>query len=299
MLNSKKRSRKTDSPKPDKPKKWYQQYWFDILFVVVLCAILALIFPRGKSYQFGDLKEGSVYVGEEVIAPFTFSVNKSEEEYADDIEQARESVKPVFEYRAQVEQTQLDRIRVFAEQMNVLLKNPTTEAADLKSVLNDAGIVLSDADLRSLMTGFESGGMTSDRVVNKRVESFNQIIDAVKPLVKKRYTAGIIDRLKREFAESRDRISVRKSGGEIVEKLDYYHDINEASNALLEDLRETGDMGENKVEVAYSIGSAFLQPNLIYNEQETELRRKEAVSSVPLAKDQVLAGERSSTVISG
>ena len=293
MLKSRKRSRKTDSPKSNGSKKWYQQHWFDILFVIVLCSILAFIFPKGKSYQFGDLKEGSVYVGEEVIAPFTFSVNKSEEEYSRDIEEARESVKPVFEYRPQVENAQMERIRYFAEQMNTLLKNPTTHPSDLKSILNDAGIVLSDSDIRALLTGFENGAtLNSDRVINQRVENFNQIIAAVKPLVKKRYTAGIIDRLKREFAASRDRISVRKSGGEIVEKLEYYHDINEASNALLEELRESKNLSEGRIKVAYSIGSAFLQPNLIYNDPETELRREEAVASVPLAKDQVLAGER-------
>lgn len=295
MLNSRKKTKKAESPKiqKNKNKKWYHQHWFDILFVIVLCLILTFIFPKGKSYQFGDLKEGSVYVGEEVIAPFTFSVNKSDEEYAADIEEARKSVKPVFEYKSKVEEAQLDRIASFAEHMKTLLKNPTTEAVDIKSVLNDAGIVLSDSDIEALLTGFERGATPgSERTINQRLQSFNQLVETVKPLVKKRYTAGIIDRLKREFAESRNRISIRKQGDELVEKLEYYHDINEASNALLEDLRESGRLSEGKIKEAYSIGSAFLQPNLVYNETETELRRKEAVASVPLAKDQVLAGER-------
>lgn len=293
MLKSKKTTRKPDPPKTEKKPRWYQQHWFDILFVLVLCIILSFIFPRGKSYQFGDIKEGSVYVGEEIIAPFTFSVNKSEEEYAQDIEEARQGVKPVFEYNINVSENQVDRFRSFAEEMRTLLKNPTTEAGDLKAVLNEAGVVLSDEDIQALLSGFSTNKRSiREGDIAERVKSYNTIVHAVEPQMKKRYTAGIINRLKREFASFRNQISVRKTGEEIVEKLDYYHDINEASNALLDDLRQSEDLSERKIKVAYSIGSAFLKPNVIYDNQETELRRQEAVASVPLAKDQVLAGER-------
>ncbi len=272
---------------------WYRHHWVDIVFALIICLLLAFMFPRGKSYQFADLKEGAVYVGEEIIAPFTFSVNKSEEEYSKDIQQARQSVAPVFSFNENIGETQLEKLHSFTEQATILLKNATTSSSDLESFFNNAGIVVSDQDLRLLLNGFkESSQVGNDRNVSDRVQAFEKVMDICIPLVKERFTTGIINRAKEELAPSRSKISVQRKGQETVEELRYYNDISEASNILLETLRETGALNEREVKIAYLIGSHFLKPNLIYDRQETEARIQDGVSNVPLAKDQVLAGER-------
>ena len=126
---------------------YFKRYHVEILVTIGLAILMTFMFPKGKSYEFADLREGGVYVGEEVIAPFTFPVNKSEDEYAQDVKQARLSVAPVFERREEVAGRQLEGLRNFTERVRLALKNSTTTQDFLKSIFTQAGIVLSDEDV--------------------------------------------------------------------------------------------------------------------------------------------------------
>ncbi len=270
-----------------------RRYYLEIGLILLFAFVLTLMFPKGKSFEFADLREGQVYVGDEIIAPFTFPVNKSPEEYERDVEQARRSVVPVFVVDEQVRDRQMSELDTFLQRIELLLKSKVTTLEELKALYNKTGIVISDEDAVLLLNGFVSPTATiKTNEIRPRVKKIQKIAKIVLDLVEKRYAAGILDTEKTALAENTDKISVVKNGISEEESLQFYEDLSEASNTLLEMLREDESLDEREIKIAYSIGEHFLKPNILYDKAATDALIEDAVANVPLAKDQVLADEK-------
>ena len=268
-----------------------KQYGLEAALIIVTAVIIALLFPRGKSFEFADLKEGQVYIGEEIIAPFTFPVLKSQEEYQRDVAEAQRSVMPVFEYRETVQKEQIDRLRVFLDRLELLLKARPTALSNLKELFNEFGVTYSDDDLTLLLNGFFRPEDEGRSDIARRVAALQRLANIILPLIRERYTVGILDRPKDELMPKTADLSVRRGDREVKEPLEYYQDQTEAKSALLAALRNA-DLSDREIKIAYNIASFFLTANTIYDQMETEARVADRVNTVPLAKDQVLAGER-------
>ncbi len=292
MIKRLKRARSNDRPfVADNGRPHYlKRYHVEIFVTIGLAILLTFMFPKGKSYEFADLKEGGVYVGEEVIAPFTFPVNKSDDEYAQDVKQARLSVAPVFERREDVAERQLAALKTFTERVRLALKNSTTTQELLKSIFTQAGIVLSDEDVFSLLTCFSNGD--GNNRADSRSRAFEQLAETITELDQEIYAAGILDQSKESLGKEQSKISVQFKGREMMEELQYYFDIPQARDNLLKKLRDQTNLSESQIKLAYAVGSHFLQPNVLFDQVETSARIEDAIANVPLAKDQVLEGER-------
>ena len=281
-------------PNNTEPKKRIpvNKYLLEILFVVLLALIVTFMFPKGKSFQFADLQEGEVWPGEEIIADFSFPVNKSPEEYEADRQAAEQKVTPVFVVQDEIAQDQIESLQNFIDVLTVTLRNKITGSEDIKALYSKTGIVISDEDVNLLLSAFEST-VSTGKIINTqpRVQEFNTISDILVQLVNERFDMGILDRSKSELAQGTNVINVSKDGVEDTEDLQFYQDLPEAKDRLLEALRENEE-SEERIKIAYIIGEHFLQPNVLYDEEETRLRINDALANVPLAKDQVLAGER-------
>lgn len=264
-----------------------------ILLICSLALIITFLFPRGKSFEFADLKEGQVYVGEEIIAPFTFPVLKSQDEYQKDVVEAQTSIIPVFQRSDSIPKEQLKNMTLFMDRLKLLLKAKTTNLENLKELFSGVKIVYSDTDLLLLLNGFQSPeNVDTVPIISRRVAAFQNLADKIIPLVEERFAVGILDQPKAELSQKINQISVRREGREVKESLQFYQDLTEAKTSLLSDLRNSSGLEEREIKVAYSIANYFLVPNSLYDREDTEARIKDRVNNVPLAKDQVLAGER-------
>ena len=170
--------------------EWIKKYGTDITITIVFAIFLTLLFPAGKSFQFTDLKEGRVYVGSEIIAPFTFPVNKNNEEYAADIKEAKSQVAPVFTNNPEIELAEKQKLNNFIGTIKSLLSSQDTYYSDVQNVVKNEGIIISDDDLINLFVAGEAksayqpnGGVTSE-IVKKRLEIFSVIVHAIEELVK-------------------------------------------------------------------------------------------------------------------
>ncbi|MBN1479557.1 HDIG domain-containing protein [candidate division KSB1 bacterium] len=287
-------SERSATKKSDTTLKYFaKRYYVEIGTILALTLVLTLMFPRGKSPQFADLREGEVWHREEVIATFTFPVLKSTEEYESDKQEARESVIPVFVVRDDIKKNQLDELADFTNRIALNLKAKVTTVENIKDHYNQAGIGVSDEDIHLLLNAFESDVNTGkSKDTGPRVAKFENLAQRVLSLVEALYSAGILDRDKEEVAANTDMIRVRKDGIEEQEPLQFYRDRKGAAVSLLDKLRETEDLTEKEVKIAYAIGEHFITSNILYDREETNVRIAQAEANVPLAKDQVLEGER-------
>lgn len=286
-------SDKPNSAAETQKKAFLRRYYLEVSLILALAFVLTLMFPKGKSFQFADLREGQVYVGEEIIADFTFPVLKSEEELALDKKEARQSVAPVFEQNDEIAAQQLEQTQSFLDRLETLLKNRITGAENIKELFDEKSIVLSEEDVNLLLNGFvstQNTGKTNE--ISQRVAAMEEVSQHLMDIMRERYATGIIDQLKSTLHTQSKQIMVRENGKEEQEDLQFYEDLTEAKAHLLEKLREVEDLNERQIKIAYNIGERFLVPNILYDEQETNLRIEDRINNVPLAKDQVLAGER-------
>jgi cyclic-di-AMP phosphodiesterase PgpH len=278
----------------NKEKNWLSFHWIDILLGLFLALLLTLFFPKGKSFEFSDLKEGGVYVGNEIIAPFTFSVNKSENEYANDVLKAKNQVAPVFKQDTNVENAKIQALNFFLSNLKEIIQNSKSSLEEVYYLFQSTGIVLSKEDIQIFVSALQKNNTAAMVNVNvqKRLMTFQKISKIVQDLVKSTLATGILDIDKSKWPLSTGRISIQKDQQEIVEEFQYYPDLKNAKSQLLEKLRTFQNLNSEEIKVIYQIASFFISPTLFFDKPETEARIEVAVASVPLAKDQVLAGER-------
>lgn len=277
--------------------KWITKNFPELAYFVVFALLITLLFPRGNTLQFSDLKEGSVYVGQEIIAPFNFPVLKSAAEYEEDVKKTRDSVAPVFIRVDSITNAQLTRYRSFAREISNHNTNNSARLEKIATVLRQNNILLPTEDVQFLFVEVESNtkvspkgqaaGETSDDVLMR------SLINRIEALLEDFYAIGILDVQKTSLPAALSKISVIQSNNqEILEDLQYYHDLEGAQKAFLARLRNVASNNDREVKIAYQIGTSFLAPNVIFNKSETDLRIEDSISHVALAKDQVLAGER-------
>ena len=270
-----------------------RRYALEISAIIIFALVLTLMFPKGKSFEFSDVREGMVYTGDDIIAPFTFPVNKNQEEYSLDVAQARRSVVPIFVVDESIRDNQLGELGTFLQRIELLLKSKVTTIDEIEALYNKTGIVISEEDIVLLLNGFTSPTATiKTNEIGPRVRKFNAIAKVVFDFVGERYESGILNMEKIGLLENTDVISIVKNGIAEDESLQFYEDTIEASNTLLENLRDSDLLEENEIKISYSIGQFFLKPNVMHDNAATDALIQDAIANVPLAKDQVLADEK-------
>ena len=85
---------KKKKPNPILEYFLFDKYWPQYLIISGLIILISFLFPQGKSlqyvYQLNDIAR------EPIIAPFTFSILKSDDKLKKDLDERRKSVPSVF-----------------------------------------------------------------------------------------------------------------------------------------------------------------------------------------------------------
>ncbi len=263
-------------------KSILDQYLWTITTAVIIIFLISLMLPRGKSYKYTDLKENEVYVGDEILAPFTFAINKTEEEYKRDLQRVEEEVLPVFTKNDTMCDYQLSLIRTFFDSLRISREkalNNTFRIKEFTRLLQKNNVEYSDENLLQLLKTSNS----------QTIQAFReQLIRLSRDIC----SLGILDLKKQDLKKVDNKISLITDNEEFVEELQSFYDTEEIKKVLLDKLTTVFEGDELRRNVGYQILIAFLNPNIIYDARETERRIVEARYNVPLAKGTVLENER-------
>ncbi|MFX0141828.1 MAG: hypothetical protein ACFFDN_49785, partial [Candidatus Hodarchaeota archaeon] len=263
-------------------KSFLDQYIWTISVAFIVIFLISLMLPRGKSYKYTDLKEKEVYVGDEIIAPFTFAINKTDDEYKRDLQRAEEEVLSVFTKNDTMCDHQLGLIRDFFDSLRIIREralNNTFQIKEFTQLLQKNNVEYSYENLLQLLK-------TSN---NQTIQSFKeQLIRLGRDVC----SLGILNLKKQDLKNVDNKISFITDNEEFVENLQSFYDTEEIKKVLLEKLTTVFEGDELRRNVGYQILMAFLKPNIIYDAKETERRIVETRNNVPLAKGTVLENER-------
>jgi hypothetical protein len=268
---------------------WRQHRW---QFFIALGFVLAgaLLFPAGKSFQFADLREGEIYEGEQIIAPFTFSIDKTPEEYNRDVRSARESVYPVFVRDDSVEARQLRALENFLASIEQNIEALVPDSMKIHRLRDffaaQPQMVISDEGLRLLLHGFAR----APRPFAPGVK-FQNYAAQLRRIARDFFAVGILDQEWGALPAYIRKISIRHGADELVESLEQFAGMEAAKTVTLQKLREIPNLSDPIVNLGYQILTNFLRPNLFYHAVETQQRINDAEAKVPRARGTVLAKE--------
>ncbi len=267
---------------------------------IALIAIASLIFPHQQSYQFANLKEKEIS-SEEIIAPFTFLINKSGEEYNNDKKIAAEKVPWVFIRVDSVEAGAMKKFDNFFRQVDAIhasLSPDSIKVRRLGELLNSQFIFIEQSDLPMLLSTPKVPAVrrvkSQPRDDPARAEfNYETFKRDLRRMLVDVYSIGVINRRTEAIAKYVTKIAILTADQEIIDDLKSVYRLDNVERVLLDEkLRQTYPENEVAVKIGYSIANAFLSPNLIYDQATTEQRIAEAVNNVPLAKGTVLEKER-------
>ncbi len=262
--------------------RYFEKYFKTLAVAVIVVFAISLMLPRGKSYKYGDLKEKEVYLGEEIIAPFTFAINKTEEELKRDRQRAEEQVLPVFNQNDTLCKNNQQQLSMFFDSLKVIREKSSNGAAVIARIaqlLSQFSIRFPDENLVQFLRVSSQAGLA---------EFQNQLLRLARDIC----SVGILNVSKQDIKHVDGKISIVTMNEEVIEEVQSLYSVSEIETILLEKLRAAFPFDDLKVRTGYQILKPFIVPNLIYDGEETRRRIIEARNNVPIAKGTVLEKER-------
>jgi len=258
---------------------------FRYLLFVVSLGCLVLLFPRGTTPEYSNLKLDFIST-HEIIAPFDFELLKSGEELKQERETARKAVLPVFIRSEENTSKILNRFDSLMVSLEGLLFD-----SQWKNISDSS----KNARLDLLNTTF--GINLSSGIFNLPRNQLNrtmwlELAKNLKDNLNQIYKLGVIDSDFDAINTSADAAIVISKGIEQRKTIYSIYSLSLAKSTILENLKKEFPEGDKRINLGYEILLNIIEPNLFYDRDVTESRREEAASKVAPAKGIVLKGER-------
>jgi putative nucleotidyltransferase with HDIG domain len=251
----------------DENKKPGKGIFTKIIMGFVTTLLIVLMFPKGESIEF-EVSEGSIWLYDDLIAPFSFPIMKSEQVYRTEIEAAKRNVYPVFLDESTNKQKSIELLRSYnTDLIKALDKSIETEST---SIANPTFLTtpsfLSLQNLRIRERNLIKSGFSLKSFFNSAASALSSV-----------YTSGVLS--VESGVSVRDTIAVRKGNFDTVEPINKNLFFDQAKNQIVEWAGKSNFSEELKTALSeYALH--FLLPTLVYNTELTEEETTQAQSNV-------------------
>ena len=300
IIGEKKRQREEESTlKNNQIFKWCLIGLFFVLLVSIL--------PKQDFTSTYDYEVGEPWRQDDLTAPFTFSILKSEEEIEQEEQEIRDEITPIFhrDHAANINiQTALDSIynkiipvlENYSEwQVKKLTDTTSTKNDSLQYVRSkrNSGVGLSEEAWQPFLSNyhkFQVDTLTSagDK---KNLEEFigRDIKKTLENLTGELINNGVLN-VKKETLDNNE-ITIRdlRNQTEKTYSLINLRDMNEAREFAR--FRLSRIYGDDLSQTAYEIFNLIIQPNIIYKPEQTQQEIAEAISNISSTKGAVAQGQ--------
>jgi len=263
---------------------------FLIAFITVI--LITAMFPKYETIE-TDYMVGMVWSKEDLIAPFSFPVYKSESVYKKEVEEAGSKVYPVFDVNSRKtgDSNWLDSLNAeysklikavdystdFQRERTLPEEKRTTSEQTLNKLKSELDITLTEAEWSSL-TGSLNNSASIDAFKKKIILALNQVGDQkIIDIPKSGIKAGKIAFVKNRIEENIDLSDIR--------------DINEVENILKNEFNGFYKNPELS-SVSLKLAKLYIYPDLKYNNEETQKILSSVTDAVPKTFGLVRENER-------
>lgn len=238
-----------------------------IVIGFVTTLLIVFMFPKGESIEF-EVSEGSVWLYDDLIAPFSFPIMKSEEVYEAEVEEAKNSVYPVFLDESANKQKSIESLTSYSSYLIDALDKSIE--ANSTSITNPTFLTtpsfLTLQNLRIRERNLMRSGVSLK-------EFFNSAVTALRSV----YSNNILS--VESSVNMRDSIAVRKGNFDTIEPISDYSFFDQAKNQIV-DWVENSEFSDEIKSALSEYVFHFLLPTLVYNTELTEEERLQAQNNV-------------------
>ncbi len=235
-----------------------------IIIGLLTVILIVMMFPKGESIE-SEVTEGTIWTNDDLIAPFSFPIMKDKQTYNSEVKAAQQSVYPVFN---SIASKSSDSLKAFAAYIiGVIDENLNSQS---ESILNPTFLsynaFLQFFNLRKQQRESKQRDKTLDNILNSA--------GAISDEVSKRGILSLESNLK-----IRDSIAVRVRNIDKIEPLSKYYFIDQAKNKVKSKIRES-NFSEELKEAIIEYTLHFIYPNLVFNEEATNLEIEQFKNNV-------------------
>lgn len=253
----------------------------------VIVLLTALMFPQGLAVE-SDYPVGMIWTENDLYAPFAFPIYKDDREYQRERQLAAGKVYKVFEENPEISGHYLDSLKQFFITLQTIIDRRKEDEAEIKTALSGFPVQFHAEEWQTLWFLRYAERNASGKLPKY---TFDKLRRDVLLVVNGLYLQGIVDVRKSQFRDD-ELIAKRKKTTEQIIPLGRLLDKFELGKAVQQTF-VTGFNGENDtVSIAVKIALTFLEPNVIYQREQTEREVHFAVDLVPRTIGAVSEGER-------
>jgi cyclic-di-AMP phosphodiesterase PgpH len=239
-----------------------------LLIGFVTAVLIVLMFPKAESLEF-EVLEGTVWINDDLIAPFSYPILKAPDVYRTEILNARKGVYPVFSKNQPQVDIIIDSLKIYGdyliETFDIALASTASDKIN-PTFLSDASYNLLFSIYKQQKNNRSNNSLNLDRLLMNASESLLKV-----------YETSVMETLPSEI--SSDSIAIRTGNIDLIEPIKKYLSIEKAKSDVRNYLQELGYSAE--VENALTeFSQHFIVPNITYNADFTNTEIDQAQNEV-------------------
>ncbi|HIA79027.1 MAG TPA: HDIG domain-containing protein [Candidatus Marinimicrobia bacterium] len=285
------------------------QFWIQYLIIFGLILVISLLFPRGQSlqysYQLNDISR------DPIIAPFTFSILKTDERYKQDLDERIKSVPYVFNRDEKIVEMQINALDAFFATVNELRYamwrfneskqlvferkyHPSGEKAQSEYIADSTNLSILTSEFNKIypFTALKDSSWKkylSSEQNPRNLKDWSIHKELVQQICRNRWAEGIYDIPIDSIISIQ--VTVNQEEVPILAVPSAFNSLESAwTKAREEFLGQSTDENGFK-DLGYDLIVEFMKPNLLFDNAVTESKQQESLSKVPRSKGVVLEDE--------
>ena len=270
--------------------------------------MISFLFPRGKvlkySYQVNDI------ASDEIIAPFTFPILKSDERLQLDLNDRKKSIPYIFNRDDQIVSQSISALKEFFNLVKDLRNahwrldqskklvyemryNKQYEKAQSEYNSDSTNLAVITKNFSKLYPFISNKGNWSDYVSlqdnSRDLKTLSEHNELILQICRNRWSEGIYDiNIKDIFSR---RVTVNQGDvPDLASPMDF-NDLELAWTKSKKELISSLDENDAFRNIGYDLIIEFMKPNLLFDQQSTEKKQNESLDKVPRSQGVVLKNE--------
>ena len=250
-----------------------------ILIFAMTVILVVLMFPRGESIE-SEVTVGSIWTNDDLIASMTFEVPENPEVYKRKVQQAAESVPPVFVVHKEVLKNSIDSLRNYKSQLTKILDSVIVN----KSSINPTGFS------NKTFEEFKQLRLSKKLITVKVSRSLDDAFAMAEEVIRRVLAKGLLSKPLNSI--DKDLIAVRNGKFEKLIKKERFYDYDAAKEYITRYLNNNFSFDLNLNKAVSELVFKFLKPNVVFSKELTDQEIEIAKSKVPKTKYIVNQDER-------
>jgi cyclic-di-AMP phosphodiesterase PgpH len=235
-----------------------------VLLGLVTVLLIAFMFPKGESIE-TEVAVGSIWINDDLIAPFSFPIVKDAEIYRAELKAAEESVYPVFLISEHGTDVITDSLIKYNSYLTGIIDEIIKADTD---IINNPTFLSTESFNKFLLLRRQEINFLQNRLNLRTL--FSTVADALSNAAEK----GILSDI-----PPRDSIAVREGNIDRIENVKSFLTVNDAKNEVAE-IINTSNYPSDVKKALIEYASHFIFPTLVYSHNQTAEEIKQARENV-------------------